>query len=158
MGTVFRYIADDSLEAHRLEPGTASNVCGRAGVIFNFGADADGGIYEACTQCIKSLPYEQLGRMAEWHSERFALDHLRTVFPNLPVAELLARRDSICGELRQTPRIPPFVQDDEWPLCCGEFAEYIGRPGLPEGWDDFGGLSLFKCQHCGERFEVFQHT
>jgi hypothetical protein len=158
VGSVFRYIADDSLEAHRMDADLACNVCGATGGILHFRADALGGVYEVCQRCIKALPFEQLGRMARWQSERHALDHLRAVFPELPEAELLARRDAICAELRRTPRIPPFCQDDEWPLCCGEFAEYVGRPGLPEGWDDFGGLSVFRCQRCGQEFEVFQHT
>lgn len=162
MGSVFRYIADDSLEAHRLDLDLACNVCGATGGIFHFRADAAGGVYEVCQRCIKALPSEQLGQMARWQSEQDALDHLRAVFPGLPETELLARRDAICAELRRTPRVPPFVQDDEWPLCCGEFAEYVGRPGLPEDWDRLGGrlggLSLFRCQNCGKTFEVFQHT
>ena len=158
MGSVFRYVADDSLEAHRpaLLP---CPLCGSTGNVHCFFAKPDGPsggwISDACVGCIRSLP---LDLIVPWRSERQAADHLRARFAQLPETEREARRATICEELRRTPRVPPFCQDDEWPLCCAEFAEYVGRPGLPEGWHDFGGLSLFRCQHCGQEFEVFQHT
>jgi hypothetical protein len=154
MGSIFRYVADDSLEAHRSDD--PCPLCGARGNVHSFFATPDGGaITEACVQCISTLPLEQIFR---WQSERRAMDHLRVMFPQMEKPQLEARHAAICRELRRTPRVPPFCQDDEWPLCCGEFAEYVGRPGLPEGWNDFGGLSLFRCGHCGQGLEVFQHT
>jgi hypothetical protein len=99
-----------------------------------------------------------LDQIVDWVSEGCAAEHLREITPSLSAAEVESRRAAMCEELRRTPRVPPFVQDDEWPLCCGDFVEYVGRPGLPEGWDGLGGLSLFRCPRCSQAFEVFQHT
>jgi hypothetical protein len=112
-------------------------------------------ITEACAACIRSVPLEDI---CTWESEREVAAHLRSHDESLSPEELERRREAICRELRRTPRVPPFCQDDDWPLCCGDFTEYVGRSGLPEGWDDLGGLSLFRCPRCSKEFEVFQHT
>lgn len=156
MGTVFRYIADASLEAHRHRD-LPCPLCESTDEVYSFYAEPEGGmISEACRKCIQSLPLDVI---YEWDSEEDVTDHLQTVlsYPS-ESAELEAKRAAICAELRRTPRIPPFVQSDEWPLCCGDFVEYVGRPGLPEGWDGLGGLSLFCCPRCKQDFEIFQHT
>ncbi len=155
MGIVFRYVADDSLEAHRCRD-LPCPLCGATADVYPFRAEPDGGyISEACLRCIRLLP---LDRIVAWRSERQVAEHLRETHPAMSSCELEVQRAEICAELRRTPRVPPFVQDDTWPLCCGNFAEYIGYPGLPGDWQDLGGLSLFRCQQCGQEFEVFQHT
>jgi len=155
VGQAFRYVADASLEAHRHRD-LPCPLCGGTAEVYPFNAQPVGGyITEACRRCIRSLPLNQI---ADWNSERHAAEHLRQFAPALSAEEMDARRAAMCAELRRTPRVPSFVQDDEWPLCCGDFAEYVGRPGLPEGWDGLGGLSLFRCPHCGQDYEIFQHT
>ena len=155
MGQAFRYVDDTSLEAHRRRD-LPCPLCEGTAEVYPFYAEPEGGyITEACRRCIRSLP---LDRIVDWESEKRAAEHLREIAPALSAAEVEARRAAMSAELRRTPRVPPFVQDDEWPLCCGDFAEYVGRPGLPEGWDGLGGLSLFRCPRCGQGFEVFQHT
>ena len=155
MGQAFRYVADASLDAHRHRD-LPCPLCGGTAEVYPFYAEPEGGyITEACRQCIRSMP---LNRIVNWESEKRAVGHLREVAPALPAAELAGRLAAMCEELRRTPRVPQFVQNDEWPLCCGDFAEYDGRPGLPEGWDGLGGLSLFRCPRCEQEFEVLQHT
>ena len=155
MGRTFRYVADDSLEAHRLRH-VPCPLCGSEDDVYPVFAEPAGGcITEACLRCIRSLP---LDAIMPWRSERRAADYLRGVAPDVLAADREARRAEMCAELRRTPRVPPFAQDDDWPLCCGDFTEYVGRPVLPDKWDDLGGLSLFRCPTCGNGIEVFQHT
>jgi len=153
VGQAFRYVADASLDAHRHRD-LPCPLCRSRDEVHSFFAEPEGGyITEACARCIRSLP---LAVIAPWRSERLAVGHLREVFPGLPADELEQRGAAMCAELRRTPRVPAFCQEDEWPLCCGDFAEYVGHPGLPEGSDGIGGLSLFRCPGCGRGFEVFQ--
>jgi hypothetical protein len=155
MGSKFKYVADESLQAHRRHD-LPCPLCGTYDDVYRFYAQPEGGmISEACSRCIRSLPLEVI---SDWDSERKASEHLVAIFPNLSGDEIERRRTEICAELRRTPRVPLFCQSDEWPLCCGGFAEYVGRPDLLPEWNDFGGMSLFRCSTCGEEFEIFQHT
>jgi uncharacterized protein CbrC (UPF0167 family) len=92
----------------------------------------------------------------------------------------------VCDELRRTPEIPLFLQNDDWPYCCGDFCEYIGSPksydeskdlpGISNYWDSgvsnyselFGEMTLepeslsevckFKCSSCSKDYFTWQST
>jgi uncharacterized protein CbrC (UPF0167 family) len=152
MGSKFRYLADESLDESRRDDLSCA-LCERSGDVYPFLAKPESLAYpitEACIECIRSMP---LGAISPWKSERRVADHLRTVFPEWSAEQVERRRSEICTELRRTPRVPPFWRQDEWPLCCGDIAEYIGGAELEPMTD---GLSVFRCASCGRVFEVIQ--
>ena len=81
-----------------------------------------------------------------------------------------------------TPSLPNFIQNLDWPSCCGDFTKYIGDAGITynaeydgfEWWghkDDYanecgieeliGGedrVSLFDCFNCEKKYWTFQCT
>jgi hypothetical protein len=161
MGQVFRYVSDDALLAGKCEH--PCPLCGATEDVYPIYADipgpneeGPGPISEACIQCIRALPLEAI---STWQTERAVLAHLRSSFPALGAEELEERRVAICQELRRTPRLPVFVQDDEWPFCCGDLAEFVGGEDMSlTRIASLGGISVFRCPRCGKEQEVFQST
>ena len=92
----------------------------------------------------------------------------------------------MCDELRRTPRIPLFLQWEDWPFCCGDYCEYQGFPTTYEesmrvgteiphwefGPKDFREIygdttlepecldevCIFKCLKCKKEFFTWQYT
>jgi hypothetical protein len=152
VGTQFNYIADEALEEARHED-VSCGLCESLDDVYPFLAEpASLGypITEACVRCIRSMPLEAI---SPWRSEGRVAEHLRTVFPEWSAEQIEKRRAEICAELRRTPHAPLFWRGDEWPLCCGDVAEYIGGPELQPMTD---GLSVFRCPVCGRTYEVIQ--
>jgi uncharacterized protein CbrC (UPF0167 family) len=90
---------------------------------------------------------------------------------------------SICDEHRRTPTFPMFLQNEDWPWCCGDFCEYLGVPESydesirigreVECWDGdfqelYGDVTLepewlnevciFRCLTCGKQVFTWQMT
>lgn len=183
MGTTFRYVADGALEpcggtqCHHCE-------CSDRPIYFytgeildpEFAANPDlareePDVSELCAECIRGGNVRKDAGSIE--------EIVRT-------AEALATDPTqALEEFHRTPDVT-FIQGDVWPVCCGEFAEYVGKhptegttfddyePWQPMNWiverhrlADFYPLdklpvlytmALFRCHHCPKRFWVFQYS
>lgn len=179
MGSNFPLIADDALRFEDAEYFKQCQVCSAEGVpqyyadrciIDDSGeADEDNEVYAVCEPCIKA------GRVE--HSGEYITDEVLKKHAANPVAAKAL--------LRATPRIPLFLQGDDWAICCGELAEFVGNPtsldelielertaqpweqsptsyqrdfantGPPES---FREISIFRCVKCQKRLYVDQFT
>ncbi|VTR91328.1 Uncharacterized protein OS=Rhodopirellula sp. SWK7 GN=RRSWK_07228 PE=4 SV=1 [Gemmata massiliana] len=188
MGEVFRYVADSALPAHR-HSDLPCSICGAFGDVYYVCADieepdgSESPISEACVACIRRLAPEQVSR---WATEKRLPAYLKTT-PEFDEPTVRERLVAITQELRRTPRLPHFVQGDDWPFCCGDLTEYTGEPSRAEAelldregqyWDHkpasfhdravtlvpsndlavLGGVSAFRCIGCGKRYWTFQCT
>jgi predicted RNA-binding Zn-ribbon protein involved in translation (DUF1610 family) len=188
MGEVFRYVADGALPAHR-HVDLPCPICGKSGDAYYIYADikepdgSESQISEACAECIRRLDPEQV---SAWDNEERLPIYLKAT-PGLDKRAERERLAAIIGELRRTPRLPVFVQWDDWPFCCGDLTEYTGEPSPAEAkaldregqyWDRgpasfhdraaalvpsaglavLGGVSAFRCPRCGKRYWTFQCT
>ena len=188
MGEGFRYIADSALVAHR-HADLPCPICGQSGDVFCIYADipeSDGSespISEACASCIRNLNLESVWA---WDTEKRLPAYLKAA-PGLDKDAARARVSEITEALRRTPRLPNFVQYDDWPFCCGDLAEYTGEPSPAEaesldregqywqrgpatfhdraavlvpssGLAVLGGVSAFRCPRCDRRYWTFQCT
>ena len=185
MGEVFRYVADSALSAHR-HVDLPCPICDNSGDVYYIHADiqeADGSespISEACAACIRRL---DPGQASAWDTEKRLPAHLKAT-PGLDKHAARERLAAITQELRRTPRLPHFVQGDDWPFCCGDLTEYTGEPSPTEAesldregvyWDHgpaafhdraatlvpsdglavLGGVSAFRCPRCTKRYWTF---
>jgi uncharacterized protein CbrC (UPF0167 family) len=179
MGSIFPLIADDALRVEDAEYYIQCHVCSTEGVplyhadgcvIDDSGeADEDNEVYAVCERCIKA------GRVE--HASEYVTDEVLEKHAENP--------DTAKALLRATPRIPLFLQDDDWAICCGQLAEFVGIPtslddlieleetaqpwnhgptsyqrdfantGPPES---FREISVFCCVKCQKRLYVDQFT
>lgn len=138
-----------------------------------------------CLSCIRAIPLRCLRpRQSELHVQAVVNHH----FPKgtLSGEERFNRAVEICDEMRRTPKVFMFLQCQDWPTCCGEFTEYVGREPANgndftdyECWDEadsfianfslsdfypldkievLSSMSLFHCIHCDHKFWVFQYS
>lgn len=110
------------------------------------------------------------------------IEHVDEYYLNDFIAKLVSHPDAALKLMRQTPRCPNFLQDTDWPICCGELTEYTGEPSRDEaeeldrsgqywyrGKSTFdspvvdlipspvlSGVSAFRCQSCAKRYWIFQ--
>jgi hypothetical protein len=181
MGTTFRYIADaafrqmDSGQCHHCGR-TASPLFYYSGTIVDPDLSSDPAlareepdVCEACGPCIVG------GNLCK-------NDHV------IGIATRLLRRfgadiPSMLDALNRTPKSPLFLQDFDWPVCCGEWCEFTGYPRTyeesvqvpstrtlwrrgPAEWDygfdlqpeTLDEVSLFRCLHCSRPYFVWQCT
>lgn len=179
MGSIFPLIADDALRAEDSEYYQQCHVCSREDVpLYNAQGDVvltsgetdqDTDVYAVCAPCI------QAGRVQ--HCGECFTDEVLENYAEAPeVAKSL---------LRATPRIPHFVQCDDWAVCCGRLAEFIGNPNsfeelvdlerTAQPWDHgptsvqrqfansgppetFREISIFRCSKCQKRLYIDQFT
>jgi hypothetical protein len=178
MGRVFPLIADAALVAEDPAVYTECQVCGTRGVPVyaaqgyltrgDGSADPSRDVYAACEACLKG------GLVAHLHEYR--TDPLIERFAADPAGQRAL--------LRTTPRIPFQCSGDDWPLCCGQLAEFAGSPAslveliqvqaAGSYWDlgkkrraDYDArrdgppeswreVSLFRCLKCQRLYWVFQ--
>jgi len=183
VGTTFRYVADEALapcggeQCHHCER-TDAPIYSYIGHIVDPTlaknpdlARQEPDVYELCADCILGGNVRKdEGAMREIMPtiEAFAADRLRMV-----------------EAYHRTPRLA-FFQGDTWPMCCGEFAEYVGdypTAGTAFGdykqWQPMNSLmaqfrledfypleklqvmhtmALFRCLHCAKRYWAFQYS
>ena len=135
-----------------------------------------------CAGCIRRLP---LRRFAWRDSERRISQIVNEHHPKgtLNGAQRQSKLVSICDEYRRSPEFPLFLQNEDWPYCCGNFCEYLGVPESYEQsiqigremqcWEgDFTELygdmtlepeslnevCLFRCLTCDARMFTWQCT
>ena len=183
MGSTFRYIADGSLTPCG---GSQCHHCECSGVpIYSYGgyivdptlaknpqlAREEPDVYELCAECI-------VGGNVRKH-ESSMREIVRTI------QAFATDRQRATEEYHGTPDLPLF-QGKVWPMCCGDFAEYVGEyppPGTGFGsyqpWqpmndlvarfrlEDFYPLdklavmhtmALFHCPRCPRKYWVFQYS
>lgn len=191
MGKTFKYIDDEVLQKRGL-PGHCP-LCETDGLIYSFQCDVNDPnvdvdvVDEACASCIRTVQFDfsfgkrqlnQVRAMINSHYPKGALSG----------AERRARAEAILAEFQRTPDLPSFVQEEDWPHCCGDYCEYIGEPhsAAPGDLDHYqywqggpgenpsgetiydltpherlavlGGVSGFRCNACGHHYWTFQCT
>jgi uncharacterized protein CbrC (UPF0167 family) len=181
MGTVFRYIADGALvpcggdQCHHCERTNIPIYCYRGSIVDpslarnpELAAE-EPDVSELCADCIRGGNVRKSDVSVE------------QVLPN--VKAFASNRQQAIEEYHQLPNLPLFLQWDDWPLCCGEWCEFVGVPGnydesrqvpslhryweggqrewrfghelLPESlWE----VSLFRCLGCGRTYFTWQFT
>lgn len=187
MGTLFRYIADPALE--RADTVGKCDRCGAEAVSYRFDAMLEGETeyveHALCVDCICSIPLRQL---RGWQSETAIQAAVNRHHPKgtLSGEQRLNRTVDICDDMRRTPQILMFLQNEDWPTCCGDLTEFVGD-APPAGhnyaeyecWDDsksfvaqfklsdfyplgkmevMNTMSLFHCLHCSSKYWVFQFS
>ena len=128
MGRLFRFISDAI--AQTAVAGVCES-CKQTHPLFPIHADIDNDewtyssdeVDSLCASCIRRLP---LRNFAWRDSERHVQQIVNSQFPKgtLRGAERQCKLVSICDEFRRTPTFPLFLQNEDWPFCCGTFCEY----------------------------------
>ena len=187
MGSLFRYIADDV--ANRAE-GAECPCCHRHGALFPIEAAIDDDEWsvaadcpeEICSDCIRRLP---LRKFSPRTGEKVVQELINAYYAKgtLSGEQRINRLVSICDEYRRTPMYPLFLQNEDWPWCCGDFCEYLG---VPESYEEsirighemqmwrgdykqkYGDMTLepeslnevciFRCLKCGKQVFTWQMT
>jgi uncharacterized protein CbrC (UPF0167 family) len=183
VGTTFRYVADGALapcggeQCHHCER-TDAPIYTYSGRIVDPAlaknpnlARQEPDVDELCADCILSGNVRKRGGA------------MKEIMPTIEA--FAADRSRMVEEYHRMPRLP-FFQGDTWPMCCGEFTEYIGNQptagtayGDYEQWqpmndlmatfrlEDFYPLeklpvmhvmALFQCLQCTRRYWVFQYS
>ncbi len=190
MGNLFKYIADEIID---LVESRSCPRCQYKRPLFPIDAtpeleewDVYGDrVEELCSICFRNIPLRKLQpRDQEMRIQQMINQH----YPkgSLRGDERLSKFIGICDEFRRTPTIPLFLQNEDRPFCCGDFAEFIGEPkSYKESiqiakeltlWDrkfiDYEELygdmtlepeslreiSLFLCHGCNKRIYTWQCT
>lgn len=187
MGSLFRYIADDI--AGQATPDECP-ACHRHLPLFPIEAaiDNDEWTVEAdcpealCAECIRRM---RLRQFAPRDGEATVQQIINASFPKgtLSGERRINKLVSICDEFRRTPTLPLFLQDEDWPWCCGDFCEYLGVPASYEEsirigremqlWggdyrqrygemtlepESLSEVCLFRCLTCDKRVFTWQMT
>jgi hypothetical protein len=148
MGTIFKYLTDEAL-ARSAESGPCPG-CSTDAPVFRIEAaphqeewtGSDPMVEALCAQCLRSTPLRRLEpRDQEMDVQRLLSQH----YPKgvLTGRERLGKLVGICDELRRTPRAPLFLQGEDWPFCCGDFAEYVGYPDSYEAAGHIGRTAAY---------------
>ncbi|QGJ70886.1 Hypothetical protein PBC10988_25850 [Planctomycetales bacterium 10988] len=185
MGTIFRYI-DDSILPHYVEKEKHCQVCEQEKPQYQIYIDIEfedsvEQYFSACAECIRKIP---LRYFSPKDDEGIIQQLVNQHHPKgtKSASQRFAMMVNICDEYRRTPRLPNFIQHDDWPHCCGDFAEFIGDAGETffgpyhefEWWGPendgaleyglegmIGGedrVSLFRCLACEKKYWTFQCT
>jgi uncharacterized protein CbrC (UPF0167 family) len=152
MGTRFRYVSDAALRPEDADYYTHCQVCDRKDVVYPFqqqvrspGGDVDDA-NAVCERCLR------LGFEVVWDDD--FIDIVRNYFSARPPAgDALRLVGESLARLRHSPQPGYGFQRFDWPLCCGDFCEFIGHP---EGTDDNAKLAegaTYWDQHPRQSFE-----
>jgi uncharacterized protein CbrC (UPF0167 family) len=181
VGSVFRHVADAAMYACG---GEQCHHCERAGLpIYRYSGEIidpalahdpalaaeEPEVHELCADCI-------LGG-----NVRKSDDRVRQVAPT--VTRFAADSARAVEEYHRLPDIPLFLQREDWPMCCGEWCEFVGvpasyeeSPGVPAShsyWErgpatwrftdqllpeSLREVSLFQCVRCSRPWFTWQMT
>lgn len=116
--------------------------------------------YAACKACLLAGRVAHIG---EWSTDEVIAGYVTEYLKGRPAVERRKLEASLRGALRRTPRVPLFLQYDDWPLCCGDLTEFTGSPknwpamrrlrkagrywerGVSSFYDGFGGTERIRC-------------
>jgi uncharacterized protein CbrC (UPF0167 family) len=181
VGSVFRHVADTAMYPCG---GEQCHHCERTGLpIYSYSGEIidpslahnpalaaeEPRIEELCADCIRSGNVRKRDyrvRQILTTVTRFAADRVRAV-----------------EEYHRLPDVPLFLQGEDWPMCCGEWCEFVGvpassaeSPGVPMSYnywehgptewrftdqllpESLKEVSLFGCVRCGRRWFTWQMT
>lgn len=181
MGTTFRYIAETPLESSGLGE---YQCCERAGVVsYNYRgeiaapsaaanpqlADEEPEIFAACADCINA----GLVRKSDYE-----IGEIQTL-----INAYASDKQNAAQQYHRIPHIPLMMQREDWPLCCGDWCEFVGVPAdydesvrvpsqnqfwdrrpIEPHWDfelkpeSLREIRLFKCLLCDKTYFVWQPT
>ena len=181
MGATFRYIADDALKESGL--GECQH-CERVGVpSFNYRgiiidpqlaantelASQDNDIFAACSDCIHG---------GNIRKDDYEVGQIQGI-----INSFASDKEAAVRSYHLIPRIPLMMQNEDWPLCCNDWCEFIGNPADYEAsvrvpnenkfWDhgpsnhsfDFElrpeslrEVCLFRCVSCPKTYFIWQPT
>lgn len=181
MGSVFRYISDEAM--HESDLGNCQH-CDRDGVVsYDYRgeivdpklasdvelAEEEPGVFAACAECI-------LG--GNLKKDDYETSRMRPL-----VDAFAAGNEQILIAYHKIPHIPLMMQDEDWPICCGDWCEYVGYPsdydqsvkvpdnyifwqrspssqklGFPLKPESLREVCLFGCLHCSKSFFIWQPT
>ena len=135
----------------------------------------------ACVNCRKTLAITHYNDKSIKKKIYEALDAFHD--GGLPRQEILGKVEHIHREYLTSQSIPLWLQDPDWPLCCGDFCVFMGNAGesYRGPYDDFtwwgyendGALEyglegmifedgdpvmLFHCRSCEVRYWTYQTT
>lgn len=179
MGTTFRFIHEDAMfpcggtVCHFCES-DESPIYNYNGVILNPDQAANPDlakgapeISELCAKCILGENVEKdIAPRIQKTINRFAND-----------------KQASLQEFHRTPDIPLFFHYQDWPMCCGQWCEFVGVPtsyeeskGVPQSWnywehepraweadyelmpESLREISLFRCISCERPHFTWQCT
>jgi hypothetical protein len=134
MGRVFNLIADEALEPLDAAAYPRCQVCDRAAPVYvTFGRALDAKtnrrekVYAACESCFKQGKLEQVRPTLP--VAQAVEEYLRGHYKRKSAAWLAAKQKEMLTALDRMPcHLPPFRQELDWPLCCGDLTEYVGCP------------------------------
>jgi uncharacterized protein CbrC (UPF0167 family) len=175
MGNIFKLIANAALIPEDAEYFKECHVCGKKGVpLYSYQGhlvdEPDEDVYAVCKDCILDGKVEYI--------DDSDTDKTINQFCTEPEVEKEL--------LRKTPRIPLFLQYNDWPIHCGELCEFTGVPKTKEESIDIGKtytmwdkgettfqemygdetlqpstlneVSTFMCRKCGKKLFTWQMT
>lgn len=181
MGATFRYIADSALEEsdlgecqHCERPSIPSYAY--RGEIINPQlaanvelASEDNEIFAACADCIHA---------GNLRKDDYELSQIQGIVNSFATDRELAIRNYYL-----IPHIPLMMQREDWPMCCGDWCEFIGNPPddnasvrVPfeyEYWktrpmkqafdhelrpESLREVCLFRCLSCPKTYFIWQPT
>ncbi len=171
MGSVFRQVADVAMYPCG---GEQCHHCERTGVpVYRYWGE----ILDPALAHDPVLAAEE----PEVHNVRKSNYRVGLVTPT--VARFAADRERAMVEYHQLPDIPLFLQREDWPMCCGEWCEFVGVPGSyeessgvpashsywergPAAWrftdqllpESLREVSLFRCVRCNQPWFTWQMT
>src|SRR5262245_683882 len=124
MGSVFKHVDDEAL---RTSDGSECHLWARTDVsVYTYfgkivdSSESDGSVDdevdELCADCINSGRVQRRNTFeAERIISRFATD-----------------RERAWAEFHQLPDVPLLLQGFDWPMCCGNWADFTGSPESEE--------------------------
>ncbi len=173
MGKIFRYISD-SFDHELID--RPCGVCGdidspRYLYVCELGDDAIWDEYGVCAPCINS------GRVQK---DAYEIDR---------ISEVIVRNSgdlpSLIESFHKIPYVTRSIQVPDWPICCGDWCEFVGHPkdrdsldGLTKEYQDWRGgpwgtefnaeyellpelledVCLFVCLNCEKKYHIHGGT
>ena len=180
MVKTFKYINQDILEKYSSEG--SCPVCDKKEKLYCFYWDDGQGFCDSsCINCIKTMP---LNWICPKEDESSIQNLINKKYPKGTKSgdQRFALVLETADEYRRTPRLPNFIQGEDWPTCCGEFSEFVGDAGRTyegtlEGFEWYGyendmckeqgieetmtgedRVSLFQCKECEKKYWTCQYT
>ena len=187
MGNIFKYIADDALEAEDASYYKECQVCQAVGVpVYSCQgrvARAGGVLKDVYVVCAKCLNRGQVKHISEWGTDRVIKAYVNNFYLGANPEFIVEKENELILALRKTPELTWIYED--WPLCCGDLTEYSGYPktvaelektktpmifwegAVKEPFVYFGHecqpesfeeVSFFQCLHCAKCYWTYAPT
>lgn len=85
--------------------------------------DSEDEVELVCLACLQSGKFKV--NISSFLEERI-YNHLHDVYPQYEKSETEFQVKALTEELSKNPPVP-WIQYNDWPVCCGDFAKYIGE-------------------------------